>query len=178
MNSINRDQPEHNVEALQGEAAIKRIRAMIEQSPAGFFCTTPVNPTIHGVRPMTVQEVDAQGTLWFLSANDSEHDRDIAANSLVRLYFQGSKHSDFLHLDGRASISADRERIKQLWKPVMKTWFPQGVDDPRISVISVVPVSGYYWDTKHGDLIAGVKMLIGAAVGVTLDDSIEGEIAP
>jgi len=50
------------------------------------------------------------------------------------------------------------------------------VDDPRITVIKIAPYEGYYWDTKHGSAIAGVKMLIGAAVGKTLDDSIEGRL--
>jgi hypothetical protein len=31
-------------------------------------------------------------------------------------------------------------------------------------------------DTKHGTAVAGVKMLIGAAIGKTLDDSIEGTL--
>jgi hypothetical protein len=35
---------------------------------------------------------------------------------------------------------------------------------------------GYYWDTKHGAAIAGAKMLVGAAIGKTLDDSVEGQL--
>ena len=58
----------------------------------------------------------------------------------------------------------------------MKTWFTEGVDDPRITAIKFTPKSGYYWDTKHGTAVAGVKMLVGAAIGKTLDDSIEGEL--
>lgn len=178
MNSINHNQPEHNHESLQGKAAVDRIKAMIEDSPVGFFCTTPLDGTTHGTRPMSVLQVDAHGTLWFLSANDSLHDREIAADPKVRLYFQGSKHSDFLHLDGRATLSADRAKIQELWKPLLKTWFTEGSDDPRISVIRFQPTAGYYWDNKHGNFVAGIKMMIGAAVGKTLDDSIEGEIAP
>jgi len=49
---------------------------------------------------------------------------------------------------------------------------------PRITVIRVQPSGGYYWDNKHGAAIAGAKMLIGAAIGKTLDDSIEGTVAP
>jgi general stress protein 26 len=49
-------------------------------------------------------------------------------------------------------------------------------DDPRISVIRFTPQSGYYWDNKHGNLVAGAKMTVGALVGKTLDDSIEGRL--
>ena len=58
----------------------------------------------------------------------------------------------------------------------MSTWFTQGIDDPRITVIKVTPTVGYYWDNKHGNTIAGIKMLIGSIVHKTLDDSIEGNI--
>jgi general stress protein 26 len=75
-------------------------------------------------------------------------------------------------------VSRDKAKIHELWKFVLKTWFTEGEDDPRITVIKVTPTHGYYWDTKHGNAVAGVKMLLGAALGVTLDDSIEGNIAP
>ena len=28
--------------------------------------------------------------------------------------------------------------------------------DPRITVIKVTPSDGYYWDTKHGNAVAGI----------------------
>jgi general stress protein 26 len=59
---------------------------------------------------------------------------------------------------------------------MIKTWFTEGKDDPRITVIQVTPTDGYYWDTKHGNFIAGIKILIGAATGKTLDDSVEGTV--
>ena len=74
-------------------------------------------------------------------------------------------------------MSRDRKRIKDLWKSVLKVWFTEGENDPRITVIGVRPTGGYYWDNKHGSAVAGIKMLVGAAIGKTLDDSIEGELA-
>ena len=97
--------------------------------------------------------------------------RALALDPSVRLHFQGSDHSDVLQLNGKATISRDK-----LWEFVVKTWFTEGVDDPRITVIKVAPSEGYYWDNKHGNTVAGVKMLIGAALGKTLDDSIEGKL--
>ena len=53
----------------------------------------------------------------------------------------------------------------------------KGLDDPRITVIQVAVQDGYYWDNKHGNAVALVKTTIGAAIGQTLDDSIEGKIS-
>ncbi len=122
---------------------------------------------------MNVRQVDDEGNLWFLSARDSHKNEELERNGAVRLYFQGSKHSDFLQLDGASTVSTDKGKIKELWEPVLRTWFTEGVDDSRITVIKFKPTGGYYWDTKHGNLVAGIKMLIGASLGTTLDDSIE-----
>lgn len=94
----------------------------------------------------------------------------------MQLLFQGSDYSDFLSIYGRAEISTDPAIIKDLWKPILKTWFTEGEDDPRITVIKVTPEEGYYWDTKHNMAVGLIKRLVGAAIGKTLDDSIEGEI--
>jgi general stress protein 26 len=123
-----------------------------------------------------VRQVDDQGNLWFLSPSDSHTNEQVRLESAVELYFQGSKHSDFLHLHGDATLATDRAKIEELWEPLLKTWFTEGIDDPRITVIKVTPTDGYYWDTKHGSAVAGIKMMIGAMVGKTLDDSIEGRV--
>ena len=127
-------------------------------------------------RPMSVQKIDSEGNLWFLSANDSHKNAEIKKDPHVQLMFQGSAHSDFLNLFGRATITTDKKKIKELWEPIVKAWFTEGVDDPRITAIKVAPSEGYYWDNKHGNTIAYIKMLAGAAVGKTLDDSVTGSL--
>ncbi|MFT3704827.1 MAG: pyridoxamine 5'-phosphate oxidase family protein [Agriterribacter sp.] len=79
-------------------------------------------------------------------------------------------------MTGRALITTDKQKIEELWKPIIKTWFTEGKDDPRITVIKFTPTDGYYWDTKHGNLVAGIKMAVGALTGQTLDDGIQGKI--
>ena len=177
MDSINKNQPEDNREDLTGKAAVERIREVVKKTESCFFCTAVSAGGSGATRPMSVQEVDDDGTLWFLSASDSHKNREIAQEPAVRLFFQGSEHAGFLTLTGTASVSKDLKRINALWKPVLKVWFTDGEDDPRITVIGVRPSGGYYWDNKHGSAVAGIKMLVGAALGKTLDDSIEGELA-
>jgi general stress protein 26 len=128
------------------------------------------------VRPMSVQKMDGQGNFWFLSSNDSHKNAEISQDNNVQLLFQGSAHSDFLSIYGTATISTDKELIKELWEPIIKTWFTGGVDDPRITAIKVETKGGYYWDNKHGNAIAFAKMVTGAIIGKTMDDSIEGEL--
>ena len=176
MNSIDRNQPEDNYEDLIGADAVNKIKEMVEQAENCFFCSTVAMGESNGDRPMNVRNVDEEGNLWFLSASDSRKNQELALDPAVKLYFQGSKHSDFMQLNGEATISRDREKIKELWTPLVKTWFTEGIEDPRITVIKVTPTEGYYWNTKHGMAVAGVKMLIGAVLRKTMDDSIQGKL--
>ncbi len=177
MDSINRQQEEENHRDLNGPEAVAKIKELVAKAQTCFFCTAHPMAGSTGARPMAVQQVDDAGHLWFLSADDSHKNEELAADAHVRLFFQGSPHSDFLMLSGTATLSRDKAKIHELWEPIIKTWFTGGVDDPRITVIEFAPSEGYYWDTKHGMAIAGIKMLIGAALGKTMDDSIEGKLA-
>jgi len=176
MDSINQQQPEENRKDLQGNEAAKKIKELVNNAKTCFFCTNNNAGNEFATRPMSVQKIDDDGNLWFLSATDSHKNTELKTDSMVQLLFQGSAYSDFLNIHGIATVSRDKEKIKELWEPILKTWFTEGIDDPRISVIKVEPSEGYYWDTKHGAAIAFAKKLVGAAIGKTLDDSIEGTL--
>ena len=178
MDSINKQQPEDNYEDLQGAEAKKKIKELVDKAGTCFFCTNVQNASSFTTRPMSVQKVDDDGVFWFLSATDSHKNAQLAADPNVQLLFQGSSYSDFLQISGRATINQDKQKIKELWNPILKTWFTEGVDDPRISVIRIEPEQGYYWDTKHNMAIGMIKRVAGAIVGKTLDDSIEGKLNP
>ncbi|CAN5655258.1 hypothetical protein BH11MYX1_BH11MYX1_23660 [soil metagenome] len=176
MDSINKNQPEDNHQDLAGSPAIQKIQELVKAAPTCFLCTSLATNKRFETRPMAVQQVDDSGFLWFLSASDSAHNAEITKDAAVQLLFQGSPHSDFLTLYGSAAIGRDKAKIKELWSPLLKTWFTEGEDDPRITTICVRPTQGYYWDTKHNRAIAFAKMVVGAITGKTLDDSIEGTL--
>ncbi|HEX7665895.1 MAG TPA: pyridoxamine 5'-phosphate oxidase family protein [Polyangiaceae bacterium] len=178
MNSINQNQPEDVFENLYGKDAVEKIRALATKVKTCLFCTDIRTGKPFATRPMAVQRIDVAGAFYFMSATDSHTNQHIAAHPEVQLLFQGSSYSDFLTLYGRAGITTDKLIIKDLWDPSMKDWFTEGVDDPRCSVLIFRPTEGYYWDTKHGAAVAFAKRLVGAAIGKTLDDSIEGKLQP
>ncbi|QMW00860.1 pyridoxamine 5'-phosphate oxidase family protein [Spirosoma foliorum] len=176
MDSINQQQPEDNHEDLTGTEAGKKIKDLVGKSSTCYFCTKITTGEPLKTRPMSVQKVDEGGSFWFLSAADSHKNAEIETDNKVQLLFQGSDYSDFLSVYGVATISKDKQLIKELWEPILKTWFTEGEDDPRITVLKVDVQEGYYWDNKHGNAVAFVKTIAGAIMGKTLDDSIEGTL--
>jgi general stress protein 26 len=177
MDSINQQQPEQNHQDLQATEAIKKMQELADKAKTCFFSTRLRTSDVPATRPMGVQEVDDQGHFWFLSANDSHKNQEIQQDPSVQLLFQGSTQSGFLSIVGTATISTDHARIKELWNPILKAWFTEGENDPRLTAVEVTPNDGYYWDNKHGNLIASVKTAVSAVIGQTLDDSIEGTLS-
>lgn len=178
MDSINQNQKEDNFKNLIGQEALAKITELAKKAGSCFFCTNLQTGAPFTTRPMAGDNIDEHGNFWFLSADDSHKNKEIKKDPSVQLLFQGSAHSDFLTLFGKATISRDKNKIKELWNPILKTWFTEGEDDPRIIVIKVTPEQGYYWDTKHSMAVAIVKRVVGAIKGETIDDSIEGNIRP
>jgi hypothetical protein len=109
MDSINQQQPEQNRVDLSGAKAIQKMKQLVDEAETCFFCTGVISDGSTGTRPMSVQEVDEQGNLWFLSADDSHKNEELSRDPSVRLYFQGSAHSVSLHsMERQASRAIKR----------------------------------------------------------------------
>lgn len=135
-------------------------------------CLFRANPTTFPseTTPMSVQQVDDDGTLWFISSTDSERNRAIARDPRVELTFQNESRYEYLTLHGNARIHTDRATIEAHWTRIADAWFDNGKDDPRASVIAVRPVGGHYWETQSGKMVAFVKMSHAALTGADVDD--------
>lgn len=174
MASIHQNPQEERRSELSGNAAIDKIKQLVEEAKSCFFCTEVATVGTTRSRPMDVRKVDDAGDLWFLSSDDSHKNEELLHDPRVRLYFQSPCRSDFLELSGMASVTKDEDQIRELWDPALMAWFSEGVEDPRITVIRVSLTDGYYWDTKHN--IAGTRVLLGTMSGKTPDHSSESRL--
>lgn len=174
--SNNTQSTDEHIKALEGKEAINKLKHIATSAENCFFCTNIKTGLPVSVRPMSVLEVDDDGNLWFMSMKDSNKNREIAADPFTHLFFQENKNSGFLNIYGISEISTNQEKIDQLWNPLLKVWFQAGKDDLNISLLKVVPTNVYYWDTKHGEVIAFAKMAASIITGKTMDDSVEGSL--
>ena len=158
---------------LRNESAAEKIKNLAEDIKTCMFCTYK-NGKLQS-RPMSVQEIDGDGNLWFLSDKNSNKNDEINMNSKVEIFF-AQPHDKFLTLHGNATILYDRRKIKELWNPIIKVWMPEGEDDPNLSIIKVTPEDGYYWNNKNGKMVAIAKMTVAFVTGKTMDDGIEGNL--
>ena len=78
----------------------------------------------------------------------SEHADLIRAEKRVNLAF--SDGSTWLSVAGHGDVRQDRDRVEELWNPMVEAWFPEGKDSPPVALLFVESDSAEYWDTPGG----------------------------
>lgn len=165
-----------DVKNLTATDAVKKIREIAEDANICMFVTDLSNLPL-AARPMATQEVDEEGNLWFMSDKDSVKNLQIENDDQVQLFYSHTGSYEYLSIFGHAEIIHDRKKIEELWTQMAKTWFKEGKDDPKISLIKVIPEDAYYWDTKNNKMVSLIKFAMGA-MGLTPKDDggIEGKL--
>lgn len=163
------------VENLSNTEAVDKLKELAEKAKT-FMFTTSIQSDYPTTRPMTVQEVDEAGRLWFISSSESHNVDEIKANNRVQLYFSNTDRYEFLYVLGEASLHTDKTLVEKYWTKFAEAWF-DGKDDPRVRIVSVKPVDAYYWDTKYSKIVSLIKIGWAAVTGAKMEDGgIEGTL--
>ena len=95
-------------------------------------------------RPMATQKRISDADLWFVTNTDTHKDEEILSNPNVNIAYYDNRSREWVSVSGVARVSRDRHRIKTLYRPEWKAWFPDeggkrtgGPEDPRIALIFV-----------------------------------------
>lgn len=104
-------------------------------------------------RPMWTQAPDADGHLWFMTRLDSSKTAEIGRDHKVGLAFSEPDDQNYVSISGHAEIVRDRAAIHEHWQESMRTWFPNGKDDPDLALIKVTPEYGEYWDAPSSTML-------------------------
>ena len=118
-------------------------------------------------RPMAAHVSREENCVYFLTDADSAKDEDIAARPQVNLAFADTSKQSYVSLTGRAAVSNDREKIRELFSTPAKAWW-DSPEDPSIRVLKVTPHDAQYWDSP-GTVRSYIKMAA-AAVSDTRPD--------
>lgn len=157
---------DHSSQVAELKSKIKAIR---------FAMFTTIDEHGHLIsRPMTNQDTDAEGNLWFFTSTDTDLWNNIAANPQVNLSFAEPEDQVYVSISGHAERVVDRARIKDMWNPAVQAWYPHGSDDPHVMLVKVVSHSAEYWDSSASGMVSLYKMAKAVLTGTTPD---EGEHA-
>jgi general stress protein 26 len=127
-------------------------------------------------RPMGAIVRRDERVIYFLSDERAHKDDEIRRFPRVCLAFADTSSQKYVSISGTARLSADRDRIKQLWGAAAKVWWGTP-DNPNVRLITVIPEEAEYWDAP-GAVISSLKVAFALATGGQLDPGEHKTVRP
>ncbi len=162
-------------ENLSGQAGVKKIAALIKDIRIAMMTTAAPDGSFDS-RPMATQKTEFDGSVYFLTRQESGKVQELADDSHVSLVYADPGDATFVTVKGRAKVYHDQKKISELWNPMYKAWFPQGEEDPAIAILQVDVHEAQYWEASSSKLVRGVKYVAAAATGGKVEIGTQGTV--
>jgi len=163
-------------ENLSNDEGIEKLKTLIDDIDICMFSSFPKNSPYPHTIPMSRQEVDVEGNIWFIYSSESQFHKYIMENPKVTLSFSDVKNYKFLNVNGLVEIINDQNLVDKYWNKFIESWFNEGKEDPRIRIIKYIPKEAYYWDNGSNKLLTLLKITTQFISGNKLDPGNEGSI--
>lgn len=156
------------------EQSIKKLKEMLEG--IDFCMLTTLSGGHLRSRPMSTQQFEFDGDLWFFTSDQTHKVEEIEKDDRVNVAYAKPDDNVYVSVSGRASIVKDRQKIEELWSPILKAWFPDGLDDPTLCLLKVAVEEAEYWDSPNSKLVQIVGFVKALVTGQQADGGEHGKI--
>jgi general stress protein 26 len=146
----------------QNDADLARLHEILESFDDAILMTKRTDGTdhLHG-RPMRVQAVEADHSVWFFTSLDSSMVHEAMFDT--EAYVVGQAKNRHAVVRGFVSTTKDRARIDRYWNKHVEAWFPEGRSDPNLCLMKFTPREGEWWDDAG---VRGVQYVASTAKAV------------
>jgi len=141
----------------KNEAHIKRLADEIKGIKTVMFTTLGTDGFFRS-RPMIAQKQEFDGTLWFFSHLEDDKVKEIQNDNRVCASFVDPAGETWVSISGTAEIVVDKEIMKKMWNPDLKSWFSHEINDKDIVLIKVQAHKGEYWESNKGIIVQLVEL--------------------
>jgi general stress protein 26 len=152
------------METKTGPEAKTKIWDMINTIKVAMMATHAGGEHMHA-RPMVAAQTEFDGELWFFTDRRSRKVDELGETGRVLLTYADWDSQTYVSVDGVAEVVDDRAKIAELWTEAMRTWFPQGQDDPNIALLKVRADSAEYWDAPSSTMVHAYNFLKAVTTG-------------
>jgi general stress protein 26 len=125
-------------------------------------------------RAMATQKPADGADLWFVTLEGSPKLRDIAADPHVNLSYYTDRTREWVSVSGIASLTRDRQKIRELYAADWKAWFPKSgdprdgtADDPRMVLIGVDVHAAAFLEVNKPQPVVLYEIMKGFLTGAT-----------
>lgn len=149
---------------VQGSAELHQLCQLIENIPVAMLTLCDAHGALVS-RPMAPLEMDNTGALWFYMDLHSVKLEHLGA---ANLSFVDSGRATYISVSGQGKVHTDRARIRRLWTPFAKPWFPEGPESPTLVLLKFEPQRAEYWDAPHNKMIRMFALAASVVAGTPI----------
>ena len=131
---------------------IKKLHDMVKDIRFAMLTTVEEDGTLRS-RPMATQEFEFDGDLWFFTSADATKVNEVQHEHHVNVSYAEPKDQKYVSVSGTAQLIRDKSKIEELWNPLFKAWFPEGLNDPQLSLLKVSVDKAEYWDSPSSKVV-------------------------
>jgi general stress protein 26 len=132
------------------QAVEARLWEEIKKTRFGMLGLTG-EPARH-FQPMTAFAEPESGQIWFFTRSSTDVARD-AQDRHDAMYVVQATDNDFQAcIGGHLEVRRDRARIEKYWNPMVAAWFPDGKDDPSLTLLCLDCSDAQLWISQGGAL--------------------------
>jgi general stress protein 26 len=150
--------------AAAGREQVEKLAELIKDIGYAMLTTVLPDGTLRS-RPMATQKAPFDGTLWFFTDADSAKVHEVEGDGHVNVAYADPSHNRWVSVAGTARVVRDKAKVKELWTPPLKAWFPKGPDDPNIALLRVDVSGAEYWDAPSSKMVQLVGFVKAAVTG-------------
>jgi general stress protein 26 len=134
------------------DESVKKIGELIKDIEFAMLTTVEEDGTLRS-RPMATQQVEFDGDLWFFTQANSPKVDEVEREHEVNVSYASPDDQRYVSVSGRAQLVRDPEKIKELWNPAYKAWFPEGLDDPELALLKINVKQAEYWESSSSAVV-------------------------
>lgn len=146
------------------ERDVKKLGEMIRDVRIAMLTTVDEDGSLRS-RPMATQKVEFDGDLWFFTDVNTAKTSEIEQDRHVNLSYASTEDNRYVSVSGLARVIRDRKKAEELWNPLYKAWFPNGLDDPNLGLLRVQVSKAEYWDSPSSTVVQLVGFVKAVATG-------------
>ena len=162
--------------AATKDQGVKKLADLIKDIQYAMLTTALPDGTLRS-RPMATQNTPFDGTLWFFTGIDSGKVDEVRGDRHVNVSYADPSHNRWVSVSGTATVVRDKAKIKGLWSPPVKAWFPDGPDDPNVALLRVEVSEAEYWDAPSSKMVQVVGFVKAIVTGNTYEPGENEKIA-
>ena len=159
---------------MKNENKTEDLYKLIQDIEIAMFTTRRADGRLVS-RPMATQARSPGANLWFATDITTDKLDELENDAQVNVAYFNVKSMEYVSVSGTARVVQDRDKIRELYRPDWKAWFPgddekSGTpDDPRITLIGVDAESATYLKVDKPKPVVLFEVARGMITGKTPD---------